>query len=104
MTELAMGLPQALDDGPVASQTMDSEKNWLITCEQDDALVFSLAPSGTVSLRAVRQVEWDAILAANEVSGRTQAVADVVRHVVSEGNVSSAEPSKTRRSFRERAE
>ena len=61
---------------------MDASEPWNVTLVHDDALLCAASADGTVSMRAVPRVEWDAVLAANEVSGRRQAVADIVRHVV----------------------
>jgi hypothetical protein len=93
MTGLAMGLPQALDGGLAASLAMDSDKNWQVTIETEDALLFSLAPNGTVIMRALSHGEWEERQAENQGLDRSRPMADVVRSIVSAG--SAARPASS---------
>ena len=61
---------------------MDGDKNWLVTLEQEDALVFSLAPNGTVTMRAVSRGEWEEC----QGSDPSRPMADVVQNIVSADN------------------
>lgn len=82
MTALAANVTQGADRELDASQTMNAKKFWQVTPMQEDALLFTAPADGTVKMRAVTQVEWNAVLAANEVSEPRRKVADVVRDIV----------------------
>jgi hypothetical protein len=94
MTVLASGLPQILDEGKVAPQAMDSDKNWHVTLEQEDMLVFSLAPNGTVMMRAVSSGEWEE----RQGSDPSRPITDPVRNIVSANNAAGPVSSDTGRS------
>jgi hypothetical protein len=71
-------------------KAMDAGKDWWVTLEHEDALLFALAPDGTMKMRVVPITEWEAQLAENEALGASRAVADVVRHIVSADDASGA--------------
>jgi hypothetical protein len=69
---------------------MDTGKDWWVTLEQKDALLFAMAPDGTVKMRVIPITEWESQLAENEAIGSRRSVADVVRHIVSADDASGA--------------
>jgi hypothetical protein len=52
---------------------MDIRNDWQVKIVQDDALLFKVAPDGTVTMRAVPRKHWETLLVENVVGG----VADV---------------------------
>jgi hypothetical protein len=51
---------------------MNTGKDWWVTLEHEDALLFAMASDGTVKMRVVPVTQWEAQLA------------DMVRHLVSD--------------------
>jgi hypothetical protein len=88
MTVLASELPQILAEGKIASQAMDGDKDWHVTLEQEDVLVFSLAPNGTVKMCAVSRGEWEE----RQGSDPSRRITDVIRDIVS-ANHAAGPPS-----------
>ncbi len=73
----------------------DGERCKVIVVE-DDALLFIASGDGTVTMRAVQRITWDAFLKANEASGRSHLLADIVRRVVNEVDAAHPVRSETR--------
>jgi hypothetical protein len=95
MTVLGTELPQALDQGQIPSHAIDSVKNWHVTFEQEDVIVFNLAPNGTVIMRAVSRGEWEQRQAENRVLDPSRPMADVARSIVSTNDAARPTSSDT---------
>jgi hypothetical protein len=86
MTVLATELPQVLDEVEVLSQAMDGDKSWRAAFEQEDVLLFSLGPNGTVMMCAVPRGEWNERQAEYQASDSSRPVTDEARRIVSSNN------------------
>lgn len=60
---------------------MNTGKDWWVTVEHEDALLFAVAPDGTVKMRVVPATQWEAQLE------------DMVRYLVSDDDSSGVPPA-----------
>lgn len=68
-------------------QTMNSGNDWRVMLVREDALLFALAPDGTMRMQAVPRTDWEARVTAD---GTGRSAGDVLRHLMQVNGASSS--------------
>jgi hypothetical protein len=83
VTVSLVGDPETVDGEPRIFGQTDHGGDWQVTLMPDDALLFCIAPGGTMQMRAVPRGDWAAHLAVNESCGSPRSIPDMVHDLVS---------------------